>query len=792
MAAAMAKQSRMPATLEIQDAGTRRSIDPTGTSGLRRTWRSVAELRLRQLRAQLRIAVIDNDILGLGGSLAQYTPAHARLKAMQEWFTRLSYGIMGGGWPTPHVTTAWQSGHAAAMRETGKAATLDHFAAEHLAQLAQAEFVGIAAALSQQVTRASVEAVVRKMRPHQAYALMVRPFDKMAVHRVRTNVNVIAVSAHNQAKIAAYREMGVSRVGVVPESKNVTHVRMRQTVDAFNPDEPRDEHGEWTAGGAGSPEGGRGQWAGGGGGQTSFAGIFETHSSGFGMKATILARVQTAIAGKGIESPFAIGMEKARATIRLHSDLGMLGKVLEPEEFDAMVELHGTIENAWNEAQQDVDRENEPTSSEQREEDDTYYEGKGFDIPPIGWKRGSPHAEAMAAYGALRDRLKPAIKLVEEVRVDDTRHPPGTVFTGKRGDWHVAVADKNGIIGTSTTYGHGHEGKPVYERGFVDPRTKTYWHSNDLGIDAAELLPVLSAHQQMMREMRADGMKQEDIELILDMLGDAWNPDQPREPAGGPGGGQWAGGTAYHGTGQDKPHSNWYTTSKGLAQNYAKTSAEAFGGTPKVITASLSIKKPYVTGPDTAEYLGYDKDQVARLGALGHDVIMSPDGHEICVIDPTVISTPLPAIKLYRGESVYNKGGNFYTTDPEWARQFTQSGQLHEVKSASLVAGKIYDPPQEVYAGDPDKVDVAMQSGRAREKTSGQDQATSLLTRSRYGIKVSGRSWRMIAQCSTLGCATSRSLVQARDHRVKRRRAPRPSVALRRRKLTSRKLSAKR
>jgi hypothetical protein len=60
--------------LEVQDA--RRPHDPIGTTLLRRIWRNAAELRLRQLRAQLRIAVVDNDMLDLGGqSYAQYQPA---------------------------------------------------------------------------------------------------------------------------------------------------------------------------------------------------------------------------------------------------------------------------------------------------------------------------------------------------------------------------------------------------------------------------------------------------------------------------------------------------------------------------------------------------------------------------------------------------------------------------------------------------------------------------------------------------------------------------------------------
>ena len=38
-------------------------------------------------------------------------------------------------------------------------------------------------------------------------------------------------------------------------------------------------------------------------------------------------------------------------------------------------------------------------------------------------------------------------------------------------------------------------------------------------------------------------------------------------------------------------------------------------------------------------------------------------------------------IPVYRGKSVYNRGGKYWTTDKEWALQFTQSGRPSEVES---------------------------------------------------------------------------------------------------------------
>lgn len=47
-------------------------------------------------------------------------------------------------------------------------------------------------------------------------------------------------------------------------------------------------------------------------------------------------------------------------------------------------------------------------------------------------------------------------------------------------------------------------------------------------------------------------------------------------------------------------------------------------------------------------------------------------------------------IPIYQGQSVHNKGSKFYTTDKEWARQFTQSGQDKEIKQFSIDSTLIY------------------------------------------------------------------------------------------------------
>lgn len=73
-------------------------------------------------------------------------------------------------------------------------------------------------------------------------------------------------------------------------------------------------------------------------------------------------------------------------------------------------------------------------------------------------------------------------------------------------------------------------------------------------------------------------------------------------------------------------------------------------------------------------------------------------------------------LTVYRGESVHNRGGNFYSPDAEWARQFTQSGRQEEVLKRQIPANAVYDPPKPVYAGNPEAVDVAIAEARAAGK----------------------------------------------------------------------------
>lgn len=97
-------------------------------------------------------------------------------------------------------------------------------------------------------------------------------------------------------------------------------------------------------------------------------------------------------------------------------------------------------------------------------------------------------------------------------------------------------------------------------------------------------------------------------------------------------------------------------------------------------------------------------------------------------------------IPIYRGEGVTNAGGKYWTQDREFARQFTQSGRDHEIKSANIDEAHIYQPPSPVYAGDPDAIDAVVAEARkagfkAVRLDEGVDQPPSIFVFNKTALK---------------------------------------------------------
>jgi hypothetical protein len=226
---------------ELFDASKRRR-DPTGTISLQIKFFGEAGVRMARAKLTIRRAVAENDLLGLAdGPMRHHAPA-VRLQAFGHMVENAVSG-MRGVWPQRFLQRAWAMGLEVAARE-GFAGGVGEDELSALSQAAQHELVGIVAATVQRVTRAGAS-VKRGTRPMIAARRILNEFDKIAFNRVQALVAYFVVKTYNRAKLEAYRAGGLTQVGIEPEFH-----RKKITSDAFNPDEPRNEKGEWATGGS--------------------------------------------------------------------------------------------------------------------------------------------------------------------------------------------------------------------------------------------------------------------------------------------------------------------------------------------------------------------------------------------------------------------------------------------------------------------------------------------------------------------------------------------------------------
>ena len=66
-------------------------------------------------------------------------------------------------------------------------------------------------------------------------------------------------------------------------------------------------------------------------------------------------------------------------------------------------------------------------------------------------------------------------------------------------------------------------------------------------------------------------------------------------------------------------------------------------------------------------------------------------------------------LRIFRGESVHNRGGNFWATDPEQARQYTQAGRDREILTAYIDSSRVYKANPPPFFGDEKYFDQVME-----------------------------------------------------------------------------------
>jgi hypothetical protein len=199
------------------------SKDPTGTLHIRKAFGADALMRLRRVRAHMRAALVDQDTLGLAHGAMGYHPSEVRLYAFEQWLSTAFMSLTTGYWWQRYIEIAWQHGiHDAVKEVRGESYTAS--APLTLAWLAEQELDGIVAAVVQQTARVAERAVVRRTKPRIVWQQVIKIMDKVGEERIRQLVNYAIVAAYNRAKIATYRNVGIARMGVVPELRRGAHV----------------------------------------------------------------------------------------------------------------------------------------------------------------------------------------------------------------------------------------------------------------------------------------------------------------------------------------------------------------------------------------------------------------------------------------------------------------------------------------------------------------------------------------------------------------------------------------
>ena len=202
----------------VHDA--RPSRDPTQTLGLRKAFRATAKLRLRQLRAAMRVAVIDQNVLGFGSSDAiAFHPTEVRLDAFSSWLDATGRQfLLGTQWARPFIERAWRAGELKARAELGQTINASYGSAEDIILLGDIEIEGILGVTVQQVSRTAA-GVIRRGTPRvRALRDLFRTFDKIAQPRLVVMADVLAIKAYNEAKLQVYRSGGITHVGIHAES----------------------------------------------------------------------------------------------------------------------------------------------------------------------------------------------------------------------------------------------------------------------------------------------------------------------------------------------------------------------------------------------------------------------------------------------------------------------------------------------------------------------------------------------------------------------------------------------
>jgi hypothetical protein len=212
----------------LSDAGGRR--DPTGTSSIRAKFRRDLDSRWLQLRRLIVSAFVpQNDILGLRTVPITHNvvsidpglhrlPGSDRVAAFRNWLDERQRQLILAGDVGSYINAAIRLANKRAEALTGVASSgSTHERVEHMTSAAKSELQGISAAVTQRATRVLAHGLQVKSRPDRIARDIAAAVDAVGRVRSRALVNFVIVKAFNSGSLDAFRQAGISHVGIVPE-----------------------------------------------------------------------------------------------------------------------------------------------------------------------------------------------------------------------------------------------------------------------------------------------------------------------------------------------------------------------------------------------------------------------------------------------------------------------------------------------------------------------------------------------------------------------------------------------
>lgn len=244
------------------DASTITNSDPTGTLSLRRAFARELDRRWRMVKIAVNAAVRDQDTFALSPvsvmSAQVISTEGGRLKSFQSWFDAILgmyvYGHDRGAWTSQYITPAYKRGVDRALRLLSAPSQINQLQGRDqlLTSATVSEIQGVMEAVSQQGVRVVNSVLISSAPPRAAARAINQVIDEVGSFRGRAVASVTIVHAHATGTLDTFESLGVSRVGLEPESH-----RGQSHLHDWNPDQPRhpagsEVGGEFAAIGGGS------------------------------------------------------------------------------------------------------------------------------------------------------------------------------------------------------------------------------------------------------------------------------------------------------------------------------------------------------------------------------------------------------------------------------------------------------------------------------------------------------------------------------------------------------------